>query len=161
VAAVIDPVSALAIATSAYNAIKKGIEMGREIEDMGNQLGSWFSAVADVKSAEEEAKDPPLFRKLISKQSVEEQALQALMSRKKIEQQERELRELIVYRYGVDAYKEMIRERVKIRDTRTRAAQNQRRKMKKLIQNSLTVIVILGLLVMIIAGLIGIVSNLR
>lgn len=160
-AAVIDPVSALAIATSAYNAIKKGIEMGREIEDMGNQLGSWFSAVADVKSAEEEAKDPPLFRKLISKQSVEEQALQALMSRKKIEQQERELRELIVYRYGVDAYKEMIRERVKIRDTRTRAAQNQRRKMKKLIQNSLTVIVILGLLVMIIAGLIGIVSNLR
>ena len=160
-AAVIDPVSALAIATSAYNAIKKGIEMGREIEDMGNQLGSWFSAVADVKSAEEEAKDPPLFRKLISKQSVEEQALQALMSRKKIEQQEKELRELIVYRYGVDAYKEMIRERVKIRDTRTRAAQNQRRKMKKLIQNSLTVIVILGLLVMIIAGLIGIVSNLR
>lgn len=160
-AAVIDPVSALAIATSAYNAIKKGIEMGREIEDMGNQLGSWFSAVADVKSAEEEAKDPPLFKKLISKQSVEEQALQALMSRKKIEQQERELRELIVYRYGVDAYKEMIRERVKIRDTRTRAAQNQRRKMKKLIQNSLTVIVILGLLVMIIAGLIGIVSNLR
>ena len=160
-AAVIDPVSALAIATSAYNAIKKGIEMGREIEDMSNQLGSWFSAVADVKSAEEEAKDPPLFRKLISKQSVEEQALQALMSRKKIEQQERELRELIVYRYGVDAYKEMIRERVKIRDTRTRAAQNQRRKMKKLIQNSLTVIVILGLLVMIIAGLIGIVSNLR
>lgn len=157
----IDPVSALAIATSAYNAIKKGIEMGREIEDMGNQLGSWFSAVADVKSAEEEAKDPPLFKKLISKQSVEEQALQALMSRKKIEQQERELRELIVYRYGVDAYKEMIRERVKIRDTRTRAAQNQRRKMKKLIQNSLTVIVILGLLVMIIAGLIGIVSNLR
>ena len=135
--------------------------MGREIEDMGNQLGSWFSAVADVKSAEEEAKDPPLFRKLISKQSVEEQALQALMSRKKIEQQEKELRELIVYRYGVDAYKEMIRERVKIRDTRTRAAQNQRRKMKKLIQNSLTVIVILGLLVMIIAGLIGIVSNLR
>lgn len=135
--------------------------MGREIEDMGNQLGSWFSAVADVKSAEEEAKDPPLFKKLISKQSVEEQALQALMSRKKIEQQERELRELIVYRYGVDAYKEMIRERIKIRDTRTRAAQNQRRKMKKLIQNSLTIIVILGLLVMIIAGLIGIVSNLR
>ena len=52
----IDPVSAFAIATAAYNAIRKGIEMGREIEDMGGQLGTWFGAVADVKAAEEEAK---------------------------------------------------------------------------------------------------------
>jgi methyl coenzyme M reductase subunit C-like uncharacterized protein (methanogenesis marker protein 7) len=136
----IDPVSALAIATSAYNAIKKGIEMGREIEDMGSQLGAWFGAVADVKSAEEEANDPPLFKRIVAKQSVEHQALQALMSRKKIEQQEKELRELIVYRYGVDAYREMIRERAKIRDTRTRALANQRRKMKKFIANTLTII---------------------
>ena len=57
----IDPVSAFALANAAYNAIKRGIEMGREIEDMGGQLGTWFGAVADVKAAEEEAKNPPLF----------------------------------------------------------------------------------------------------
>jgi hypothetical protein len=157
----LDPVSALAIATSAYNVIKKGIEMGRELEDMGGQLGSWFSAVADVKNAEEEAKDPPLFKKLISSGSVEHQALQALMARKKIEQQERELRELIVYRWGTDAYVEMIRERAKIKDTRTKALENQRRKMRKLIANVLTVTAILGLVGAIVAFGIGIILNLR
>jgi hypothetical protein len=156
----IDPVSALAIATSAYNVIKKGIEMGRELEDMGGQLGTWFGAVADVKSAEEEAKDPPLFKKLISSGSVEQQALQALIARKKIEQQEKELRELIVWRWGTEEYTAMMRDRARIKDTRAKAIQNQRRKMRKLIANVLTITAILGLVGAIVAFGIGIIMNL-
>jgi hypothetical protein len=155
----LDPVSALAIATSAYNVIKRGIEMGRELEDMGGQLGTWFGAVADVKNAEEEAKDPPLFKKLLSSGSVEQQALQALVARKKIEQQERELRELIVYKWGADAYVEMLRDRAKIKDTRTKALENQRRKRRKLIANALTIGAILALVGIIVAFIIGIISN--
>jgi hypothetical protein len=155
----LDPVSALAIATSAYNALKRGIELGRELSDMGNQLGAWAGAVADVKSAEEEAKDPPLFKKLISSGSVEQEAMQALVARKKIEQQERELRELIVYKWGTDAYVEMMRDRARIKDTRERAIQNQRRKMRKLIQNTLTIGAILALVGIIVAFIIGIISN--
>jgi hypothetical protein len=155
----LDPVSALAIATSAYKVIKKGIEMGRELEDMGGQLGTWFSAVSDVKSAEEEAKDPPLFRKLIAKGSVEQEAMQALMARKKIEQQEKELREIIVYKWGTDAYVDMLRDRARIKDTRAKAIQNQRRKMRKLIANVLTIGAILTLVGIIVAFIIGIISN--
>jgi hypothetical protein len=155
----LDPVSALAIATSAYNALKRGIELGRELSDMGNQLGAWAGAVADVKSAEEEAKDPPLFKKLISSGSVEQEAMQALVARKKIEQQERELRELIVYKWGTDAYVEMMRDRARIKDTRERAIQNQRRKMRKLIANVLTIGAILTLVGIIVAFIIGIISN--
>ena len=156
----IDPVSALAIATSAYKVIKKGIEMGRELEDMGGQLGTWFSAVSDVKSAEEEAKDPPLFKKLIAKGSVEQEAMQALLARKKIEQQEKELRELIVWRWGVEEYTAMMRDRTRIKDTRAKAIQNQRRKIKKLIANVLTSTAIVGLLGAIVAFGIGILMNL-
>ena len=152
----IDPVSALAIATSAYKVIRKGIEMGRELEDMGGQLGTWFGAVADVKSAEAQANDPPLFRKLVNKQSVEQQALSALIARKKIQQQERELRELIVHRYGVDAYKDMMRDRTKIKDTRARALENQRRKMRKVISDSLMMATLLGLGASIVAFIIAI-----
>ena len=156
----LDPVSALAIATSAYNALKRGIELGRELSDMGNQLGAWAGAVADVKSAEEEAKDPPLFKKLISSGSVEQEAMQALVARKKIEQQERELRELIVYKWGTDAYVEMMRDRARIKDTRERALLNQRRKMRKFIANTLTIVAILGLVGAIVAFGIGIIQNL-
>ncbi len=157
----IDPVSALAIATSAYKAIRKGIEMGRELEDMGGQLGSWFGAVSDIRNAEEEAKDPPLFKKLIAKGSVEQQALQALFARKKIEQQEKELRELIVWRWSTEEYTAMMRDRVKIKDTRARALQAQRRKMRNFIINTLTIVALLGLTGLLVVFVIGIITNLR
>jgi hypothetical protein len=157
----LDPVSALAIATSAFNLLKKGISAGRELEDMAGQLGTWFGAVSDVKSAEEEAKDPPLFKKLIFSGSVEQEAMQALIARKKIEQQEKELRELIVWRWGVEEYTSMMRDRARIKDTRERALLNQRRKMRKLIQNVLTIIVLLGLVGIIVAFVVGIIQNLR
>jgi hypothetical protein len=157
----LDPVSALAIATSAYKVLKKGIEMGRELEDMGGQLGTWFKAVSDVRSAEEEAKDPPLFKKLIFSGSVEQEAMQALIARKKIEQQEKELRELIVWRWGVEEYTAMMRDRAKIKDTRTRALENQRRKMRKLIANVLTIIVIAALTGLLVMFIVGIITNLR
>jgi hypothetical protein len=156
----LDPVSALAIATSAFNLLKKGISAGRELEDMAGQLGTWFSAVSDVKSAEEEAKDPPLFKKLIAKGSVEQEAMQALLARKKIEQQEKELRELIVWRWGVEEYTAMMRDRTRIKDTRAKAIQNQRRKIRKLIANVLTITAIVGLLGAIVAFGIGILMNL-
>ena len=155
----LDPVSALAIATSAFNLLKKGISAGRELEDMAGQLGIWFGAVSDVKSAEEEAKDPPLFRKLIAKGSVEQEALQALIARKKIEQQEKELRELIVWRWGTEEYTAMMRDRARIKDTRAKAIQNQRRKMRKFIANVLTIGAILALIGIIVAFIIGIISN--
>jgi hypothetical protein len=126
---------------------------------MAGQLGTWFGAVADVKSAEEEAKDPPLFKKLISSRSVEQEALQALVARKKIEQQEKELRELIVWRWGTEEYTAMMRDRARIKDTRAKAIQNQRRKMRKFIANVLTIGAIVGLIGIIVAFIIGIISN--
>jgi hypothetical protein len=138
----LDPVSAMAIATSAYNVLKKGIEVGRELEDMGGQLGTWFGAIADVKAADEEAADPPLFKKMFAKSSVEQEAIENLMRRKKIEQQERELREMIVYRFGVDAYRDMIKDRNNIRDARKRAVDARARRIKKLILNAVAIALI-------------------
>jgi hypothetical protein len=54
----------------------------------------------------------------------------------------------------------MMRDRVKIKDTHTRALENQRRKMRKLIANILTITAILGLVGAIVAFGIGIIINL-
>ena len=142
----LDPVTAFAAATSAFNFIKKAVEAGRELEDVGGQLGTWFGACADLKQAEEESRDPPLFKKLLHKGSVEQEALDNLMRRKKIEQQEKELRELIVYRFGVDVYREMMEERRAIRESRDRLATKQRRNQKKAVQNLIAVIIVVGIL---------------
>jgi hypothetical protein len=135
----IDPVSAFAMASAAYNAVKKGIEMGQELEGMAGQLGQWFSACADVRQAEEEAKNPPLFKKLLARGSVEEEALQNTIRRKKIQEQERELWQMIIYRYGMETYHEMIQERRRIAAERTRAAHLQSEKRKAFALNVLLV----------------------
>jgi hypothetical protein len=134
---VIDPISAFAMATTAYNAVKKGIEMGQELEGMAGQLGQWFSACADVRQAEEEAKNPPLFKKLLSRGSVEEEALQNTIRRKKIQEQERELWQMIIYTYGMETYEEMIQERRRIAAERTRIAHLQAEKRKAFALNSM------------------------
>jgi hypothetical protein len=142
----LDPVTAFATASAAYSFVKKAVEAGREIEDIGGQLGTWFSACADLKQAEEDSRDPPLFKKLLHKGSVEQEAVENLMRRKKIEQQEKELRELIVYRFGVDTYREMMEERRQIRNSRERVVELQRKKKAKMFQN----IIVIGLIVAIL-----------
>jgi hypothetical protein len=41
----IDPVTAIAGATAAFNAIKKGIQVGKDIQDMGGTLAKWSGAL--------------------------------------------------------------------------------------------------------------------
>lgn len=141
----LDPITAFATASAAFNFVKKAVEAGREIEDVGSQLGTWFGACADLKQHEEESRDPPIFKKLLHKGSVEEEAMANLMRRRKIEQQEKELRELIVYRFGVDSYREMMDERRQLREGRERTAMIQRRRRAKAIQNAIAVLLIVGI----------------
>jgi hypothetical protein len=112
---------------------------------MAGQLGQWFSACADVRQAEEEAKNPPLFKKLLSKGSVEAEALENTIRRKKIQEQEKELWQMIIYAYGMETYEEMIQERRRIASERTRIAHLQAEKRKAFALNSMYVGLIAGL----------------
>jgi hypothetical protein len=142
---VLDPITAFATASAAFNFVKRAVEAGREIEDVGSQLGTWFGACADLKQHEEESRDPPLFKKLLNKGSVEQEAFENLSRRKAIEAQEKQLRELIVYRFGVETYREMMEERKHLRDGRERTAMLQRRRRAKAIQNAIAVVLIVGI----------------
>jgi len=73
------------------------------------------------------------------------------MRRKKIEQQEKELRELIVYRFGVDVYREMMEERRSIRESRERLQAKQRRNQAKAAQNLIAALIVVAILAVPIA----------
>ena len=83
----IDPVSAMATATAAFNALKRGVEFGRDIESMASDIGRWMSCLSDVEQAEKEAKNPPIFKKIINSKSVEAEALELFMTKRKMQQQ--------------------------------------------------------------------------
>ena len=133
----IDPVSAFALASGAFNMIKKAVETGREIEDCVGYFGKFFQGVSDVNKAEEEAKNPPMFKKLFSGNSVEQEAFQAVVHKQKIQQMENELRELITYRYGVDTYREMILMRRQIREDREKTIYKREKRRKAFLWNTI------------------------
>ena len=49
----IEIAAAISAATGAFNAIKKGVAVGQDIENMAGALGKWMGAVSDIKKAEE------------------------------------------------------------------------------------------------------------
>ena len=79
----IEVVAAVSAASSAFAAIKKGFEVGRDIESMAGDMGRWMSAVSDIKKAEEYNKKPPLFKKLFASGSIEEEAMQVFMAKRR------------------------------------------------------------------------------
>lgn len=146
----IDPVTALATATSAFNLIKKGFEVGRDVESMGKDLGKWMGAMSDLKKAEEYSKKPPLFKKLFAAGSVEEEAMAAFMAKKKAEDMREQLRTLITYTRGISAWQELIKMEGDIRKKRQQMIYDQKERQKAFIEVTLVVI-----LLSLMAGLIG------
>jgi serine/threonine protein phosphatase PrpC len=98
------------------------------------------SFAADIREAEKEAEKPPLFKKLFDGQTVEQQALNSVIAKKKLEEQEKHIRELIVWAYGTETYQEMIALRREIKARREKVIYKQRRKQRLIMDTTLIVI---------------------
>ena len=143
----IDPISAIGIATSAFNAVKNAVTAGREIEDVAGALGKWMGAVSDIKKAEEMNKKPPIFKKLFASGSVEEEAMQIFMAKKKAEDMREELRNIISYTRGPSAWQELLKTEADIRKRRQAtiyAQEERRRKILEIVAICALVIVVGG-----------------
>jgi hypothetical protein len=103
----IDPVTAIAGATAAYNAIKKGISVGRDLQDMGGQLSQWAGAMADLQFAEKQQSKPPWYKVLGG--GVEAEAMEIFAARKKAESMRKELKDYISVMYGPSHWDEILR----------------------------------------------------
>ena len=139
-----DPVSLVAMASTTFKGVQILVSKGAEIEHVARKLGHWYGLVSDIKEAEKEAENPPLFRKMFAGDSVEQQALNAVIAKKKIEEQEKQVRELITWAYGVETYKEMMQMRKDIKAKRERMIYKQRRRQRRMLDVSA---IIVGLIV--------------
>jgi hypothetical protein len=119
----IDPITlsaAVTGATTAYNAIKKAITVGKEIEDMSSELGRWMSAVSDVDNIQKNANNPSALDKLFNG-SVEQVAMESFSAKKKLAKQREELRNFLIAHYGMTAWDDLIKEEGRIRRSRQEA----------------------------------------
>jgi hypothetical protein len=147
----IDPITALATATSAFNLIKKGFEVGRDVESMGADLGRWMGAMSDLKKADEYAKKPPLFKKIFNAGSVEEEAMAAFMAKKKAEDMRDELKKLISWTRGPSAWDELLRMEAEIRKKRQQAIYDQQERQRKLFEG-VAIVLLIGICAAVLIG---------
>jgi hypothetical protein len=91
-----DPASiglAISVGSKAFGLLKQGIAAGREIQDMASQLSEWGRAVSDIAYAAQRADET-------------HNAIDIFAAQKQCEQQRKELKQLITYQYGHDAWQQ-------------------------------------------------------
>ena len=144
----VDPITAITAATAAFNIIKKGFDMGRDIETMYSDMGKWMGAVADIRHADQMVKNPSVFKKLFNGSSIEQEAMDVFAAKKKAEEMENELRTYVNLVYGPNSWADIIKLQAKIRKDR----QEQIYAQQELRRNILNMIgIVLGAIVGVVA----------
>ena len=109
---------------------------------MTKQLSRWYGAISDFNYADKEVNSAGGVSKLLMKGSIEQMALDITMNKQKILEQEKELRVLIQYTYGMNVYNEMIELRRKLRKQREDEVYRKRELKRALIEGFLVLLLI-------------------
>ena len=106
-----------------------------------------MNSVSDIKKAEELNKKPPIFKKLFNSGSVEEEALQIFMAKKKAEDMREQLKQIISFSRGPSAWEELLRTEADIRKKRQKMIYDQEERRRKLVEG-----ILIAILVLIVGG---------
>ena len=139
----IDPITAVGLATSAFNILKQGISAGKDIQEMSGTLSKWGSAFSDFQYAEDKTKNPP-FYKLMSDNSAN--AIEIFAQKKKMQAMRKEIKDHISWTYGPSAWEEVLSIEAEMRKIRKAEAY----KKQEFIDNTINFVV--GTVVFMIAA---------
>jgi hypothetical protein len=109
-----DPVTIIGGATVAFNALKKGFQVGKDLQDMSGQLTQWAGAMSDLSFMEQKNKNPPWW-KALNGGSVEAEELEIFTAKKKAESMRQELKDWISFSMGPSAWDELVATEGRIR----------------------------------------------
>ena len=135
-----DPVTVIATASAAYNALKKGIQIGKELQDMSGQLAQWAGAVSDLEFLAKKASDPPWWR---VGSNVQAEAIEIFAAKKRIQAQRDELRTFVQFSYGQSGWEELLRIEAQVRK-RKQATDHRKAEMKEMAINVALVALVLA-----------------
>jgi len=102
----IDPVTAIAGATAAFNMLKKGIAVGKDLQDMGGQLSKWAGAIADLEFADKQNRKPAWYKTLGG--GVQAEAMEIFAAKQKAAAMRQELKDYISVMYGPSKWQEIL-----------------------------------------------------
>ena len=80
----IDPVTALALASATFNGVKKAVQVGKEVSEIYTELSKWAGHVSDVYehiNQNGETKKPGLFEKITFSKSATAEAFDSFVAK--------------------------------------------------------------------------------
>lgn len=152
----IDPVSAIGMATAAYRGIKSAIDTGKELSDMAGTLNQWATSISDLDFAHRQAENPPMFKKIFGSSQIEQNALEVWGHKQKAKEMRDELKSYISFFYGPSAWDEIVAIEAKMRKERkdaVYAAEERKQAILEFVVGTLAALtgaVILGVIIYII-----------
>ena len=141
----IDPVTAAASAAKAYAMIQGMVQAGRSVEDTMGQIATWYGHAADVMYADQKARNPNPFKKIVFSKSVEQEAIKAFAAKKRCQEQQREIMLMIRYAYGDDGLQEFRAMKEKIVRERKRTIYRQKEMREYMLAS---IIILFGLAIL-------------
>ena len=143
-----DPVTIIGGATVAFNALKKGFAIGKDLQDMSSQLTQWAGHMADLGQAEKQVKNPPWWKSIGG--SVEAESLEVFAAKRKAEQMRKELKDYISFTMGPSAWDELVAIEGKIRKQK-----KEQEYRKAELQEAIITWIVSGLLLLVGFGVLG------
>jgi hypothetical protein len=137
----IDPFTAMAAATAAFNGIKKAVSVGKDITSMGNTLSSWSKAISDLDFLDEKAKKPPLYKMFTNTQS---DALDIWSKKQKLKEMREELRSHISWTYGPSAWDEIVKIEADQRKAQREAVYAKQEQIDKIINSAIVSVIVIA-----------------
>ena len=148
----IDPITAVAAATAAFNTIKQGFQLGKDIESMYGDMGRWMGAVSDIDQASKLNKKPPLFKKIFNGSSIEQEAMDIFAAQKKAQAMEQELKTFVNMTHGPGSWDEILSLQGKIRKDRQKAIYEQQMRQREILNAIGLIILVIGIGFVVVMG---------
>jgi hypothetical protein len=154
----IDPITAMSAATAAFSTVKRLVNAGQDFENCMGSMSKWYTNVSDFRKGQQLNKNPPLFKKLFNAGSVEEEALNLIIQEKKLIEMEKELQNLLNFRFGFGTWDELKEMQRKIRREREATIYKQEERKRALFEALAigAMLLLLGGIVVFVFYLIGI-----
>ena len=137
-----DPVTIIGGATVAFNALKKGFQFGKDLQDMSGQLTQWASSMSDLAYLEQKNKNPPWW-KALNGGSVEADALAIFTAKRKADSMRQELKDWISFSMGPSAWDELVATEGRIRKQKKEQEYRKAEMQEAIVTWTLSIMIIL------------------
>ena len=137
-----DPVTIIGGATVAFNALKKGFQVGKDLQDMSGQLTQWAGCMSDLSFMEAKNKNPPWW-KALNGGSVEADALAIFTAKGKADSMRQELKDWISFSMGPSAWDELVATEGRIRKQKKEQEYRKAEMQEAIVTWTLSIMIIL------------------